>query len=420
MRLLVITMLYEPDCLGIAPLASDLCVTLAERGHDVTVYTSYPYYPEWKRKSTTNPWRIQQETIAKVNVRRHGIYIPANPSRMIPRLMHEVSFPISMLRSLFDRRRYDAVIVYCPLLGSVAFAALRKLWHREPLWVNIQDIPADAAVASGIGRSRLFRAFSSIVQRFLLNRGEVWSSISPEMVARLSRIKAARTTIHNCPNWLTGSLQEQVQRVPRKIGRSPRTPLKLLYCGNIGKKQGLLELCQRLSTLDFNFQFQIRGGGGECEAVRSWVENSLDARFEFAGLLPEADFVRAIHAADWLVVPEKAGSTCSFLPSKVIPSISVGTPILAVADPAGPLGREVLEYGIGLVVPWPQLHELPSRLARFSHDPAQFTQLQVNCGERAGFYRREQAIDRMESLLLAVKQPQHRGWWRSATPASSK
>jgi glycosyltransferase involved in cell wall biosynthesis len=180
-----------------------------------------------------------------------------------------------------------------------------------------------------------------------------------------------------------------------------RTPLKLLYCGNIGKKQGLLELCQHMRTLDINFHFQIRGGGGECQAMKSWVENNLDPRFEYAGLLPEFDFVKAIHAADWFVVPEKAGSACSFLPSKVIPSISVGTPILAIADPAGPLGREVLEHEIGIVVPWPQLDELANRIARFSQKPAQFTQLQSNCGQRAGFYSREQAIDRLESLLLA-------------------
>ncbi len=63
MKLLVITMLYEPDCVGIAAVASDMCAALADRGHNVTVYTTYPYYPEWKQKADARPWQIQQETI---------------------------------------------------------------------------------------------------------------------------------------------------------------------------------------------------------------------------------------------------------------------------------------------------------------------------------------------------------------------
>lgn len=404
LRLLVITMLYEPDNVGIATIASDMCVALAERGHDITVYTTYPFYPEWRHKSDASPWRIQRETIANVNIRRHGLFVPANPSRILPRLMHELSFPISLMRSLFDRGPYDAVMVYCPLLGSVAFAAFRKLWYREPLWVNIQDIPTDAAVASGINRSRIFHRMASTVQKFLLGRGEVWSSISPDMVERLNAIKPAKTTIQTFPNWLTGSLRDQVQELPSKIGTPPHRPLKLLYCGTIGKKQGLLDFCERIRSLKMEFQFQIRGAGSEAEAIKKWVEVGQDTRFEFGELLPESEFVRAIHAADWFVVPEKSGAGCSFLPSKIIPSISAGTPILAISDRSGPLGREVIQNGVGMVVEWSHLNQLPSALAEFALEPARFETLQKNCMEHAKLYNRDHAIDRLELLLLACKR----------------
>src|SRR5690606_2625388 len=103
MKLLVITMLYEPDCVGIAAIASDMCAGLAERGHDVTVYTTYPYYPEWQRKTSDNVWRIREERLTDVRVRRHGLFVPRHPSRLLPRLAHELSFTLSLTRSLFDR-----------------------------------------------------------------------------------------------------------------------------------------------------------------------------------------------------------------------------------------------------------------------------------------------------------------------------
>ena len=136
LKLLVITMLYEPDCVGIAAIASDMCAALAARGHDVTVYTTYPYYPEWKRKSQVSSWRIQREVIQDVDVRRYGLFVPSNPSRLWPRLLHEVSFPVSLLRSLTDRRQFDVVMAYCPLLGTVLFSALRKLFYRQPALVE--------------------------------------------------------------------------------------------------------------------------------------------------------------------------------------------------------------------------------------------------------------------------------------------
>ena len=123
LKLLVITMMYEPDCVGIAAIASDMCAALAERGHDVSVLTTYPYYPEWKLKAKANRWRIQEEFINGVRVRRHRIFIPSKPSNLFSRLIHELSFPVSLLRSLFYGKQYDVVMVYCPLMGGMLFAA---------------------------------------------------------------------------------------------------------------------------------------------------------------------------------------------------------------------------------------------------------------------------------------------------------
>ncbi len=405
LRLLVVTMLYEPDCVGIAAVASDMCVALAERGNDVTVYTTYPYYPEWTLKRDVNPWRVQKESIANVKVRRFRLFVPSNPSRLLPRLLHELSFPLSLMRSLFYRERFDVVMVFCPLLGSVAFAAVRKLLYREPLWVNVQDIPAEASRAAGIHQSKAIHYLGSLAQKCLLNRGETWSSISPGMVAQLESIKREKTAVHLSPNWLTGSLATHVRQLPDKAGKRPHNPVKLLYCGTVGKKQGLREFCRAIACYDFDFHFQIHGAGSEADAVRKWVERSGDARFGFAGLLPEAEFVRAIHDADWYVISEKQGAGFSFLPSKLIPGISVGTPVLAISDSTSPLGREVTSNGIGVNVEWSQLDELPGQLIAFEEAPERFTRLQERCLRRAKVYGREAAIDRIEKLLLAIASP---------------
>ncbi len=399
LKLLVISMMYEPDCVGIAAIASDMCAALAERGHDVTVFTTFPYYPEWKLKGPVNRWRIKQESIRDVDVRRHRIFVPSDPSRLFPRLVHELTFPISLLRSLFYRKQFDVVMVFCPLIGGMVFAVLRKWLFRDPLWINIQDIPVEAAAASGIMRSSMLSRVATRVQKFLFNRADVWSSISPDMVQKLETIKTTEMPIHLCPNWLTGPLQEQIRQVPDKAQPVSQRPTQLLYCGTIGKKQGLLQFCQRLSQCDGEFRFQIRGEGSAADAVRRWVETSGDRRFEYDKLLSQTEFVAAIHAADWFVIPQKSSTGCPFFPSKLIPSISIGTPILAISEDSGPLGHEVTKHGLGLVVPWSQVDRLTIDLDVFRRDPARFANLQANCIRRAQAFSRDVAIDNFEALL---------------------
>src|SRR5262245_22927603 len=291
-------MLYEPDHAGIAPIATDLCHGLAARGHEVTVYTTHPYYPEWRRKSEGNPWRVQRERVGGVSVERYGLFVPSEPSRLLPRLAHELSFPISLARALFRGPRHDAVVVFCPLLGAVSFAVLRSALRREPLWVNVQDIPVDAAVGTGIGGSGLFGRAAARVQSGLFARADVCSSISPLMVQRLSARNGNRRAVELRPNWLCGRLANLVDALPSKVGRAPARPLRLLYAGNIGKKQGLLDFCEKLASSSVDVRFRIHGDGAESAALRAWIEARRDPRFVMGAFLEEADFVQALHDTD--------------------------------------------------------------------------------------------------------------------------
>ena len=92
--------------------------------------------------------------------------------------------------------------------------------------------------------------------------------------------------------------------------------------------------------------------------------------------------MNAIHEADWFVIPQKSSAGCSFFPSKLIPSISIGTPILAISDGFGPLWREVSDNELGLVVPWSQVEHLTGELDRLRDEPEKFERLQRNCLRR--------------------------------------
>ena len=295
MKILIITNMYQPDFCGGAALFTDLANGLAERGHEVTVYTTFPYYPEWQDKSGRNGLRLVDDSSASTDrqpqVLRHGIFIPKNPGKLIPRIAYELSFFASLLRSALRGKKQDVVLVFCPLFGAVLFGLTRKWLRKEPMLLSVQDIPTDAATAAGINKSRLFHRLASHLQSFVFNRMDAWCSISAGMVNRLKEIKSPQVSIHFFPNWLSGPLAEAVSRFDRKIPRAAEKTIQLLYCGNIGKKQGLLDFCKLLARSPADFHFQIRGEGSAAEEVKHWIATQNDKRFCLDGFLSDDEFV---------------------------------------------------------------------------------------------------------------------------------
>ena len=139
-RLLVVVNMFHPDRGGGAAVFSDLCCELVARGFDVTVRCAYPYYPEWKDKSGRNGLRIERCEHDGVHVERYGLFVPRNPRSLLQRLVYEGSFFLSLSRSVYRGSGFDLVMVYCPLVGAVAFASLNKWVYRRPLWLNVQDL----------------------------------------------------------------------------------------------------------------------------------------------------------------------------------------------------------------------------------------------------------------------------------------
>ncbi len=402
-RLLLVVNVFAPDRGGGAAVFSDLAYALVERGFDVTVRCAYPYYPEWSDKSGKNGLRVQRYDERGVHVERYGIFIPRDPNSLPQRLLYEASFFASLARALrHDRRDFDLTMVFCPLVGAVAYAALRKRLVGGPLWLNVQDLSADAAAAIGITKGAAVTGLFAKVQNTLFNEADVWSSISPEMLDRLDAIRSGDQPILYLPNWLNRSLADEIDALSSKVGRRAADPIKLLYAGNIGTKQDLLSFCQTLARSDAPFEFRIHGSGGRADDIRRWIEASGDTRFTFGPFLDEAGFIGAIHASDLFVITETAGSGGSFIPSKLIPAISTGTPILAVCDEEGPLGQEMRRAALGPHVAWDRVGDVPMLLRTLIADADAIPNWQRRALDRSAFYQRERVIDEYERAIRRV------------------
>ena len=116
MRLLIHGMNYAPELLGIGRYTGELGAYLASRGHQVTVLTAAPYYPQWRVREDYRPQRWRREWRDGVEVLRAPQYVPARVSGL-GRLLQECSFGASCLywwSTCLLQRPWDAMVAVCP------------------------------------------------------------------------------------------------------------------------------------------------------------------------------------------------------------------------------------------------------------------------------------------------------------------
>ena len=375
---------------------ADLCDGLHERGWEVTVRCAYPYYPQWTDKSGMNGWRIREDVENGIRIQRFGIYIPSNPNSFLQRLVYEASFFLSLSRRPVKKGEFDAILVFCPLVGSVAYAGWNARRSNTPLWLNVQDLSAQAAAAGGIARhsSLLVR-----IQNALFRSADLWSTISRPMLDALGRIPRPANKIRLVPNWMHGSLASFLKGAAPRAAVPADRPIRLLYSGNIGGKQNLLAFCTWLATSEHAFEMRIQGAGGRADDVARWIDECGDARFSMGDLTDEQGLADKLAWADAYVITEQPGAGSSFVPSKLIPGMTAGAPILAVCDPDGPLGQEVEEFEVGFLARW----DSPDALDRFfdivRNEPGKYISWSHRALERGAFYDRDRGLDRSVSVL---------------------
>lgn len=399
MKILVISNLFLPDHAGGASIYSDLCLDLAERGHDVTVRCTYPYFPEWRDKSGANGLRIERSTIGKVKVERYGLKIPSNPRSLLRRLVYEGSFLASLLRGLWRGPRPDVVLAFSTMLSPVTFAGLTSRVRRVPLLVSVQDFTSTGAAAAELISGRSAKVLAG-AERVIFSQADLLVTISPEMVESLTQMTSGKVPVRYVPNWLNETQADAVAALPAKSGRDPdRGPLDLLYAGNIGNKQNLAAFCERVRQSDLDVTVSVHGSGPGAEALREWwEEHGRDPRFRLAPFLEEREFVRRLHECDLFLITERSGSGTAYMPSKLLPAMATGTPVLAVCDADSSLGREMTRSGLGPSLRWDQLDQVVD-VVKQANDRDRYAAWQQASLTRSLEFDRAALIDEFERIL---------------------
>lgn len=408
---------YSPEPTGIAPYNTDLCEYLASRGHDVSMVTTFPYYPAWKKRSEDTRTLYRTETLAGVSIFRCWHYVPKNPNAW-RRILHETSFILTSFIRLIFLPRPDLLIIVSPplLLGPAAWLA--SLLKRSSFHFHVQDMQPDAALALGLLKPGLLSRFLHFLEKFTLRRAKSISGITRGMLELFLEKGVPQEKLYLLPNWIlerpkNPASAEFVQGDFRKRFQIDPEALLVLYSGNLGKKQDLGIILDAAKILAknasaTNFVFVIAGQGAAEAELRQRIENE-SIPVQLIPLQPNEIFPVMLQDADICLVTQQAGCGAIFFPSKLITLLAAARPVITVADETSELATAVREGGFGVNVLPGDSDGLAAALSNFADDRSSLSDL-----GSAGFqwiqqFSRESVLqpfaDYIEGALNAKQKP---------------
>jgi colanic acid biosynthesis glycosyl transferase WcaI len=348
MRILLISMNYAPEPVGVGPYSADIAEHLASRGHAVRVIAARPYFPHWDSGKFRAPAR---ERTGGVDILRCPAWVPSRP-RAASRLAHDLSFSLAACPALAVSvaRKPELVLAVAPTLFAAfpALALARAVRARSVL--HVQDLELDAAVSVG-HLPPWMKSAAGWLERRALRGFDRLIAVSGEMDGQLRHKGVEPEKISIVRNWSRISSRHAADplQARRRLGLSQGVFL-VLYSGSMGGKQGLETLiaAARLAQ-DERIVFLLRGQG----PVRARLEREAEGlgNVRFLELDEGEGYASLMCAADLIVIPQVSGPRGVFLPSKLADALAVGATVLAVADEGSELARIAAEGGGTVVLP---------------------------------------------------------------------
>lgn len=408
-RLLIVSQYFWPESFRV----NDLVEGLRARGHEVTVLTGLPNYPEG---AIFPDYRARPGDFAAY----HGaevVRVPVTPrgKGYLTLALNYLCFVVSgsilgpwKLRG----RSFDAIFVcqLSPITSALPALILRRL-KRAPVLMWVLDLWPGSLSATGGGRiGWLVRWLTPLLGRlvsFVYARCDRILIPSRGFSDNILRYAGSTDRVRYFPNWIEPVYADGAEAHPLASELTPfRDTFNVMFAGNVGEAQDMMTvLAAAESVRDLeDVRWLIVGDGRALPELRAEIDRrGLGQRVVLLGRHPTERMPAFFNGADAMLVSLRPDPFMSLtIPGKVQSYMAAGIPILAMLDGEG--ARVVTESGGGLAAAAGDAAGLAANLRRLH---GQSSDQRKAMGQRGRRYA-ETAFDR-DTLFTHLE-----GWLREA------
>lgn len=336
MRLLVVSQYFWPENFRI----NDLVAELVRRGHQVTVMTGLPNYPEGKifQQFRDDPVCFSNYEGAEV------VRVPMTPRGQggLRLMLNYLTFAVSAsLLGLWKLRgrQFDAIFTYQVSPVTVGLpAALMRAVKRAPMALWVLDLWPETLQAVGVVRHpAALQAVGKLVS-FIYRRCDLILAQSKSFIPQIQKYARNSTRVLYFPSWA-----ESVFDMPHAVP-ADEVPLKpgsfsVMFAGNIGDAQDFPAILAAAESLEpySHIRWLIVGDG----RMGRWVADEVKRRdlqecVLMLGRHPVERMPSFFKQANALLVSLKDEPIFSMtIPGKLQSYLAAGIPVVAMLNGEG-------------------------------------------------------------------------------------
>ncbi len=332
MKILVISQYFWPENFRV----NDLCIELQNRGHEVSVLTGKPNYPNGQFFKGYDFFGKKKEDFFGITVYRAPL-IPRGKGGGVNLILNYLSFVFFACLRLFSiSGNFDKIIVYQLSPATVGFLGLLAKWKfKSRLYFYIQDLwPESLVDAGGLNSKYILRIVNSMMNLFYKKSTQIWVQ-STGFVKYLQNKGVDKTKIKFLPNTVEPYYKPEI--IHEKYKAYFPLGFNVVFAGNIGVAQDfdtIINAAILLKTKNLNINWVIIGNGREKSRIIEKINKfDLNNNFHFLGSFASNEMPSFFACADALLVSLKSSEIFSLtIPSKLQSYLACGRPIIGNLD----------------------------------------------------------------------------------------
>lgn len=350
LKILVVTQYFWPENMRI----NNMVEGFVAKGHEVTVLTGLPNYPEGQVYADflRDPAQFSSYRGARI------VRVPmlARGKGSVTLALNYLSFfsSASLIGSYKLRRQlFDSIFVYgvSPIMGAIPALLLGRL-KKAPVLVWVLDLWPESLRAVGVIKSPQLLGLVGKVVSWIYNRTDyllLQSRSFDENVKQYCTRAIDPERLVYFPSWAEDDFSEEVQ-APSDLLQRDDAVFTILFAGNIGDAQDFPAIMAAVKAVkaDLPVRWVIVGDGRASQWLTKHVaENRMD-NVLLLGRHPLEKMPALFAVADALLVSLRTNEVFEkTIPGKVQAYLASGKPVIAMID--GEAANVVAGSGAGMV-----------------------------------------------------------------------
>ncbi|WP_223840706.1 MULTISPECIES: glycosyltransferase family 4 protein [Pseudomonas] len=349
LKVLVVTQYFWPENMRI----NNMVEGFVAKGHEVTVLTGQPNYPEGQVYSDylRDPAQFSRYKGARI------IRVP-----MLARGSHSITLALNYL-SFFTSastfgcyklrgQSFDSIFVYgvSPIMAAIPALVLGRL-KNAPVFVWVLDLWPETLNAIGVIKNPKLLGLVGKMVSWIYNRADyllLQSRSFDEDVRKYCTRSISPDRLVYFPSWAEDDFSGDVQAASDLLNRD-ESVFTVLFAGNIGEAQDFPAIMAAAKTIktELPVRWVIVGNGRASEWLAKHVAEYRLDNVLLLGRHPLEKMPALFAMADALLVSLKTNEVFEkTIPGKVQAYLASGKPIIAMID--GEAARVVVESAAGM------------------------------------------------------------------------